>query len=54
MAKKLIKWFDKDGDYIEVLFMERIDNFGKVLGNSIFGINQIRKESPVLAELEYA
>jgi len=69
MAKKLKIWYDKEGDYIEVLFsdapgymretdnahvMERIDNSGTVLGYSILGISQIKKDCPVLAELEYA
>lgn len=67
MAKKLKIWYDKEGDYLEVLFsdapgfmretnndfvMERIDENGNILGYSILGISQIKKDSPIYAELE--
>ena len=69
MAKKLKIWFDKEGDFLEVLFsdspgymretandsvMERIDENGNILGYSILGISQIKKDKPVFAELDFA
>ncbi len=69
MAKKMKIWYDKEGDFLEVLLsdapgfmretdnnhiMERIDENGKVLGYSIMGISKIKKDCPVFAELELA
>ena len=69
MAKKLKIWVDKEGDYLEILFsdapgymretdkdylMERVDEKGNILGYSIFGINNLKKDNPLFAELEFA
>lgn len=58
MAKKVVKlWFDKEGDYLEVIFdkkagffrqtkndqvMEKIDEKGNVLGFSIMKVSKLR------------
>jgi hypothetical protein len=69
MAKKLKIWYDKEGDYLEVLFsdaagymretnndfiMERIDESGHVIGYSIIGISKMNNASPIYKELEFA
>jgi uncharacterized protein YuzE len=66
MAEKVKVWFDAEGDFLEVRFsdgpgflretahdalMERVDEHGKVLGFSIFGVSRFRKERPFEAEL---
>ena len=67
MAKKLKIWYDKDGDFFEILFsdkpgyfvetdnefvMRRIDENGNTLGFSIMGISRIRGDYPLEAEFE--
>jgi uncharacterized protein YuzE len=60
MAKKIIKlWYDKEGDYLEVIFerregyfketkndqvMEKIDKNGNILGFSVLRVSQLRKK----------
>lgn len=59
-------WYDKEGDFLEVLFsehlgymretdhdaiMERVDDEGNLLGFSILGVSQITIDKPILAEL---
>lgn len=60
MAKKIIKlWYDKEGDYLEVMFekktgffrqtksdqvMEKVDGKGNILGFSITQISKLRKK----------
>jgi hypothetical protein len=66
MATNLKIWFDKEGDFLEVLFsdqpgymqatendaiMTRIDLQGNVLGFSILGVSQLQKDNPLVAEL---
>jgi hypothetical protein len=66
MAEKVKVWFDAEGDFLEVRFsnapgfmretahdalMEWVDEQGKVLGFSIFGVSRFRKERPLEAEL---
>ena len=66
MADKLRVWFDAEADFLEVRFsdvagyeketnhdavMERVDAQGHVIGFSIMGVNQFRKERPLEAEL---
>ena len=66
MADKVKVWFDREGDFLEVLFsdeegwmretahdavMERVDSQGRVLGFSILGVSQFRKDEPLEAEL---
>lgn len=60
MGKKIIKlWFDREGDYLEVLFekkegyfrqtkndqvMEKVDKHGNVLGFSVLKVSKLRKK----------
>ena len=65
-AAKLKVWFDAEADFLEVRFseaagyeketnhnavMERVDARGRVIGFSIMGVSQFRKEKPLVAEL---
>lgn len=69
MGKKVKVWYDKEGDFLEVLFsdapgyfeqsendslMERIDSEGNFLGFSILGVSSFTKEKPLNAVLELA
>ena len=69
MADKLKVWFDAEADYLEVRFsdvagyeretnhdnvMERVDAQGQVVGFSIMGVSQLRKENPLEADLVFA
>ena len=66
MALKVKVWFDKEGDYLEVLFsdkpgymketdnyavMERVDKEGNLLGFSVLGVSNLESKKPLLAEL---
>ena len=66
MAGKLNVWFDAEADLLEVRFsdapgyeketdhdaiMERVDAEGHVIGFSILGVSQFRKDKPLEAEL---
>jgi uncharacterized protein YuzE len=66
MADKLKVWFDAEADFLEVRFseaagyeketnhdavMERVDAQGQVIGFSIMGVSQYRKENPLEADL---
>ncbi len=66
MAKNIKIWYDKEGDYLEILFsdkpgymvetdndyiMKRVDEDGNILGYSIMGIANINKDNPLFAEL---
>ena len=66
MAGKLNVWFDAEADFLEVRFsdapgyeketdhdaiMERVDAEGHVIGFSILGVSQFRKDKPLEAEL---
>jgi len=60
MAKKIVKlWYDREGDYLEVIFdrkagyfretksdqvMEKVDKDGNVLGFSILKVSKIRRK----------
>jgi hypothetical protein len=60
MAKKIVKlWFDKQGDYLEVIFekkpgffrqtkndavMEKVDNKGHILGFSIMNVSKLTQK----------
>jgi len=66
MGKKKIKvWYDKEADYLEVLFeekegyfretdndavMEKVDSEGNVIGFSILKVSKVREE-PLSVEL---
>jgi len=65
--KKIIKiWYDREGDYLEVLFerkkgyfretkndavMEKVDEEGKIIGFSILKVSALR-EKPLSIELK--
>lgn len=66
MAKKIKVWYDKEGDYLEVLFekkagyfketrndavMEKIDKKGNVIGFSILKVSELKKD-PLSINLE--
>jgi hypothetical protein len=66
MVDKVKLWFDPEGDYLEVTFsdapcymrrtnsdavMQRVDEQGRVIGFSVFGLSRFQKERPVEAEL---
>lgn len=60
MAKKIVKlWFDKQGDYLEVIFdkkvgffrqtkndavMEKIDTKGNILGFSVMNVSKLAQK----------
>lgn len=69
MAKKLKIWYDKEGDYLEILLsdapgfmretskdylMERVDEEGNILGYSIMGIHNLKQDKLISTELEFA
>ena len=66
MATKVKIWYDKEGDFLEVLFsdkagymretdndaiMERVDDEGNLLGFSILGVSQLSNNQPLVADL---
>jgi hypothetical protein len=65
MASTLKIWFDKEGDFLEVLFsdqpgymeetdndaiMKRVDEQGNILGFSVLGVSQLEKDKPLVTE----
>jgi len=69
MADKVKVWFEAEADFLEVRFsdapgyekqteqdtlMERVDGDGKVIGFSVLGVSQFRKEKPLEVELPVA
>ncbi len=66
MAQTVKVWYDREGDFLEVLFsdkpgymretdndavMERVDEEGNILGFSVMNVSEHRKENPLVAEL---
>ena len=66
MAQTVKIWFDREGDYLEVLFsekpgymretendavMERVDAQGNVIGFSILGVSRFKKDKPLETDL---
>ena len=66
MAQKIKIWYDREGDFLEVLFsdkagymretdhdaiMERVDEKGNILGFSIMQVSQLTSNEPLMAEL---
>jgi len=66
MSDKVKVWFDSEVDYLEVTFsegpgymrptksdavMKRVDEQGRVIGFSVFGVSRFRKDHPLKAEL---
>lgn len=67
MAQDIKVWFDREGDFLEVLFskeagymretdndavMERVNEQGQILGFSILNVSRIEKHKPLEAQLE--
>lgn len=67
MEKQVKIWYDKEGDYLEVLFdikpgyfketsndsiMEKIDSNGNILGFSILKVSSLKKENPLSLTLK--
>jgi len=67
MAEEVKIWYDKEGDYLEVLFdrkagyfretendavMEKVDTEGNVVGFSILKISSLNKNSPLSVSLK--
>ncbi|MCT7954378.1 DUF2283 domain-containing protein [Laspinema palackyanum] len=66
MALTLKIWYDKEADFLEVIFsdkagymretdhdgiMERIDEEGNILGFSVMQVSHLSTEKPLIAEL---
>lgn len=66
MAQTVKVWYDREGDFLEILFsnkpgfmretdndavMERVDEQGHILGFSILQVSCIAKQKPLVAEL---
>ncbi|MBN2541289.1 DUF2283 domain-containing protein [bacterium] len=66
MAKEAKVWYDKEGDYLEVIFerkagyfketendavMEKVDEEGNIIGFSILKVSSLKKE-PLFVSLE--
>jgi hypothetical protein len=66
MVDKIKLWFDAEHDYLEVTFtdahgymrttgsdavMRRVDEEGRVIGFSVFGVSRFQKDHPLEAEL---
>lgn len=67
MDKEIKVWYDKEGDYLEVLFerkagyfketendavMEKIDNEGNIIGFSILKVSALNEQKPLSIELK--
>ena len=66
MGEAIKVWYDKEGDYLEILFerksgyfketdndavMEKVDNEGNVIGFSILNVSALKEEKPFSIEL---
>jgi len=67
MGKEIKVWYDKEGDYLEVIFekkhgyfketendavMEKVDNDGNVLGFSILKVSELKGKEPISIHLK--
>ncbi|MBM4346651.1 MAG: DUF2283 domain-containing protein [Deltaproteobacteria bacterium] len=67
MAEAIKVWYDKEGDYLEVLFerktgyfketendavMEKVDDKGNVIGFSILKVSTLKEQKPLSIELK--
>ena len=67
MAEDVRVWYDKEADYLEVLFdrkagyfretendsvMEKVDNEGNILGFSILKVSSQNQQSPISVSLK--
>ena len=66
MGKEIKIWYDKEGDYLEVLFerkaghfretendavMEKVDEKGNTIGFSILKVSALKEQEPILISL---
>lgn len=66
MAPKIKVWYDREGDFLEVLFsdkpgymratnydaiMKRVDEQGNILGFSIMQVSRLTSSKPLIEEL---
>ena len=67
MGKEIKIWYDKESDYLEVIFekkagyfretendavMEKVDNKGKVIGFSIMKVSALKENKPLSVSLK--
>ena len=67
MEKEIRIWYDKEGDYLEVLFerkagyfretdidavMEKVDEEGNIIGFSILKVSALKEEKPLSISLK--
>ncbi len=67
MEKEIRVWYDREADYLEVLFdrkagyfretqndavMEKVDDQGSVIGFSILNVSALREEEPLSISLK--
>ncbi len=67
MEKEIKVWYDKEGDYLEVIFekkegyfretendavMEKVDNEGNVIGFSILKVSSLKEQKPLSISLK--
>jgi len=67
MGKEINVWYDKEGDYLEVLFkrkkgyfketendavMEKIDDEGNIIGFSILKVSALKEQKPLSITLK--
>ncbi|WP_435547863.1 DUF2283 domain-containing protein [Desulfobacterium sp. N47] len=67
MAEAIKVWYDKEGDYLEVVFdrqagecqeavneavLERLDDTGNIIGFSISKVSALKKQKPLSIELK--
>lgn len=66
MGKEMKVWYDREGDYLEVIFeqkkgyfretendavMKKVDEEGNILGFSILKVSALKKETPLSVSL---
>jgi uncharacterized protein YuzE len=67
MGKEIKIWYDKEGDYLEVIFerkegyfketkndavMEKVDEEGNILGFSILKVSALKEQKPLSVTLK--
>ena len=67
MEKEVKVWYDKEGDYLEVIFekkagyfketendavMEKVDSEGNIIGFSILKVSALKEEEPLSISLK--
>jgi uncharacterized protein YuzE len=67
MGKEINIWYDKEGDYLEVIFerkagyfketendavMEKVDEEGNIIGFSILRVSALKEQKPISVSLK--